>query len=122
MNRITPYTHSTVGGVSKDVRLCIQCRHARHPTGSHDKDLRCTLFKNVDVITGETKHELAIHVRKDENACGLSGKLYEDVIPRQTPDPYSSFLAARDDEVRERETEKQDGASSGTCEESCTLW
>lgn len=79
MIRITPDTPpATINGV----KLCAHCKHARRdpyraPTYPSKKDVVCTLYKRVDLVTGVPVYDSAYDVRVDEQACGMSGRLFE---------------------------------------------
>jgi hypothetical protein len=64
--------------------ICINCKYflkhwPDYPDGRQDNSNygKCSLFGNLDLITGEAAYDYAKLVREDSSRCGTSGKLFE---------------------------------------------
>ena len=107
MIRITPDMPQSV---MSNVRFCIHCKHARRIDNPYKFEVACMRFKTIDLVTGIPSYDHAIDVRKNEQMCGFSGRLFE---------PYEKA----DFSEKETTTDKNKKAcdSEELFEESCII-
>ena len=77
MIRITPETPTHI---ISNVRCCVSCRHARRVDNPYKLEVVCTRFKTINLVTGVPTYYDAEGIRRDEQACGVAGKLFEPIV------------------------------------------
>ena len=61
--------------------ICVNCVYAR--LRNIDMEYSCTKFYNVDLVTGNKMYVDASECRKSETLCGVNGKEYIVIPPKQ---------------------------------------
>lgn len=122
MIRITP---DTPVHFINSVRCCVKCRHARRVDNPYKLEVVCTRFKTINLVTGVPTYYDAEGLRRDEQACGVAGKLFEPIVVNTEPpleekekdadDPTSKRQEEQADEQKEeRQEEDDETADTGT--------
>lgn len=96
----------------------MDCKHARRVVHPYKTDVICTLYADVDLVTGIPVYDSAVNVRRDEQACGIGGKLFapiEKKKKKKTRDESNSDTRGRDNEAEtETETETENNTEKNT--------
>jgi hypothetical protein len=66
--------YSTVNNLTKPV--CAKCKHFEKSNFGITSG-RCTLYADMDLVTGKVEFEYAAVARIDSNHCGPDGKYFE---------------------------------------------
>ncbi len=63
------------------VKPCVECVHFIKDTiyGKYDEpddenNGKCKIFSEINVVTGQIKHDYALQCRYDNSLCGMDGK------------------------------------------------
>jgi len=73
MNKSQPI-YTNVKNLTKPV--CSKCKHFE-PSKVTGAPGKCTLYSDMDLVTGKVEYEYAAVARIDSNHCGPDGKYFE---------------------------------------------
>lgn len=74
-------------------KFCIHCRYSK-PTQDQDVYL-CQVNSKLNLVTGEREYKYCSVMRMEFQACGLEGKLYDEVEPVNIEDIFPNFPSIR---------------------------